>query len=60
MSQSIKILEQGSDTITLQSADGDIQLKSSGGGNRYDNKKFAIGKFDEYDEKLQLKMKCLK
>lgn len=33
-------------------------LKSSGGGNRYDNKKFAIGKFDEYDEKLQLKMKC--
>lgn len=34
-------------------------LKSSGGGNRYDNKKFAIGKDDEYDEKLQLKMKCL-
>lgn len=34
-------------------------LKSAGGGNRYDNKKFAIGKFDEYDEKLQLKMKCL-
>jgi hypothetical protein len=34
-------------------------LKSSGGGNRYDNKKFAIGKFDSYDEKLQLKMKTL-
>ena len=34
-------------------------LKSSGGGNRYDNKKFSIGKFDEYDEKLQLKMKTL-
>jgi len=31
--QSIKILEQGSDTITFQTADGDIQLKSSGGGN---------------------------
>jgi len=34
-------------------------LKSSGGGNRYDNKKFDIGKHNEYDEKLQLKMKCL-
>jgi hypothetical protein len=31
--QSIKILESGTDTITLQSADGDIQLKTSGGGN---------------------------
>jgi hypothetical protein len=31
--QSIKILEAGSDSIILQSADGDIQLKSSGGGN---------------------------
>jgi collagen type VII alpha len=31
--QSIKILEQGTDTITLQTTDGDIQLKSSGGGN---------------------------
>jgi hypothetical protein len=31
--QSIKILEAGSDNIILQSADGDIQLKSSGGGN---------------------------
>ena len=31
--QSIKILEAGTDSIILQSADGDIQLKSSGGGN---------------------------
>jgi hypothetical protein len=31
--QSIKILEAGTDNIILQSADGDIQLKSSGGGN---------------------------
>jgi hypothetical protein len=31
--QSIKILEAGSDNIILQSADGDIQLKTSGGGN---------------------------
>jgi hypothetical protein len=31
--QSIKILEEGSDSIILQSADGDIQLKTSGGGN---------------------------
>jgi hypothetical protein len=31
--QSIKILEEGSDSIILQSVDGDIQLKSSGGGN---------------------------
>jgi hypothetical protein len=31
--QSIKILEAGSDNIILQSSDGDIQLKSSGGGN---------------------------
>ena len=31
--QSIKILEAGTDTITLQSADGDIQLKTSAGGN---------------------------
>jgi hypothetical protein len=34
-------------------------LKSSGGGNRYDNKRFDIGKHNEYDEKLQLKMKVL-
>ena len=31
--QSIKILEGGSDSIILQSADGDIELKSSGGGD---------------------------
>jgi len=31
--QSIKILEAGSDTITLQSADGNITLASSGGGD---------------------------
>jgi hypothetical protein len=31
--QSIKILEAGSDSIILQSADGNIELKSSGGGN---------------------------
>ena len=31
--QSIKILESGTDTITFQTVDGDIQLKSSGGGN---------------------------
>jgi hypothetical protein len=31
--QSIKILESGTDSIILQSADGDIQLKASGGGN---------------------------
>ena len=31
--QSIKILEDGTDNITLQSADGDIELKSSGGGD---------------------------
>lgn len=34
-------------------------LKSSGGANRYDNKRFDIGKHNEYDEKLQLKMKCM-
>jgi hypothetical protein len=34
-------------------------LKASGGGNRYDNKRFDIGTHNEYDEKLQLKMKCL-
>jgi hypothetical protein len=33
LGQSIKILEAGSDSIILQSADGDIQLKTSGGGN---------------------------
>ena len=33
-------------------------LKSSSGANRYDNKKFDIGKHNEYDENLQLKMKC--
>jgi hypothetical protein len=31
--QSFKILEAGSDTITLQSADGNITLASSGGGD---------------------------
>ena len=31
--ESIKILETGSDTITLQSVDGDITLSSSGTGN---------------------------
>lgn len=31
--QSIKILEEGSDNITLQTADGDVELKSSGGGD---------------------------
>jgi hypothetical protein len=31
--QSIKILEAGSDNITLQSADGNIELKSSGDGD---------------------------
>ena len=31
--ESIKILETGSDTITLQTADGDITLTSSGTGN---------------------------
>jgi len=31
--QSFKILEGGSDDITLQSTDGNIQLKSSGGGD---------------------------
>ena len=34
-------------------------LKASGGGNRYDNKRFDIGTHNEYDEKLQLKMKCM-
>ena len=31
--QSIKILEAGTDSIVLQTADGDIELKSSGGGD---------------------------
>jgi hypothetical protein len=31
--QSLKILEAGSDSIILQSTDGDIELKSSGGGD---------------------------
>jgi hypothetical protein len=31
--QSFKILEAGSDNITLQSVDGNIELKSSGGGD---------------------------
>jgi hypothetical protein len=34
-------------------------VKSGGASNRGDNKKFDIGKHNEYDEKLQLKMKCL-
>ena len=31
--QSLKLLEDGTDDITLQTADGNIQLKSSGGGD---------------------------
>ena len=31
--QSIKILEAGSDSVVIQTADGDIELKSSGGGD---------------------------
>ena len=31
--ESIKIIETGSDTVTLQTQDGDITLTSSGGGN---------------------------
>lgn len=34
-------------------------IKSGSGTNRIDNKRFDIGKHNEYDEKLQLKMKCL-
>jgi hypothetical protein len=34
-------------------------IKSSGASNKADNKRFDIGKHNEYDEKLQLKMKCL-
>jgi pyoverdine/dityrosine biosynthesis protein Dit1 len=34
-------------------------IKSGGGSNRVDNKRFDMGKHNEYDEKLQLKMKCL-
>lgn len=34
-------------------------IKSSGASNRTDNKRFDIGKHNEYDEKLQLRMKCL-
>jgi hypothetical protein len=34
-------------------------IKSGGGTTRLDNKRFDIGKHNEYDEKLQLKMKCL-
>jgi hypothetical protein len=34
-------------------------IKSGAGASRYDNKRFDIGKHNEYDEKLQLKMKCL-
>ncbi len=34
-------------------------IKSGGASNRSDNKRFDIGKHNEYDEKLQLKMKCL-
>lgn len=32
-------------------------IKSGSGGSRYDNKRFDIGSHNEYDEKLQLKMK---
>lgn len=34
-------------------------LKSAGSGNRNDNKRFDIGQHNEYDERFQLKMKCL-
>ena len=34
-------------------------IKSNGASNRADNKRFDIGKHNEYDEKMQLKMKCL-
>lgn len=34
-------------------------LKTRGSSSKSDNKTFDNGKFDEYDEKLQLKMKCL-
>ena len=34
-------------------------IKTGGASNRADNKRFDIGKHNEYDEKLQLKMKCL-
>jgi hypothetical protein len=34
-------------------------IKSGGASNRIDNKRFDIGTHNEYDEKLQLKMKCL-
>lgn len=34
-------------------------IKSGGGTTRIDNKRFDMGKHNEYDEKLQLKMKCL-
>ena len=36
-----------------------IEPVKGGAGSRYDNKRFDIGKHNEYDEKLQLKMKCL-
>ena len=34
-------------------------LKASSGAGRFDNKSFDVGKHNAYDEKLQLKMKCL-
>ena len=34
-------------------------LKASSGAGRFDNKSFDVGKHNVYDEKLQLKMKCL-
>jgi len=34
-------------------------LKTRGSSSRSDSKTFDNGKFNEYDEKLQLKMKCL-
>lgn len=34
-------------------------LKTKGSSNKADNKTFSGVKFDEYDEKLQLKMKCM-
>ena len=36
-----------------------IEPVKGGAGSRYDNKRFDIGAHNEYDEKLQLKMKCL-
>lgn len=34
-------------------------IKSSGASSKGDGKKFDSGKYNEYEEKLELKMKCL-